>query len=324
MKTYNLDTIQKVPLREVWPHEAHDFTKWLAEEQNLATLGMAVGIELELIETESSVGSFNVDIYAQESGTGRKVIIENQLEDTNHDHLGKVITYAAGKGAEVVIWVVAHARDEHRQAIEWLNQHTDSDFGFFLVEVELWKIGGSLPAPRFGVVEQPNEWTKTVKLSEGLSETEKVKLAYWTAYRDVAGGHPEFLKEFSPQKPSKDHWSTLRLGVSAYHLALLIDTHRRPHGHRAVRGRRQGDRAPRHRQQRGLRGSPRADGGDLRCEKGIGAALLQGGPPHQGPPGRMAGVHRGTARMGPRDEKNNRGDRALKNAPAVKCRGVFY
>lgn len=118
MKTYNLDTIQKVPLREVWPHEAHDFTKWLAEEQNLATLGMAVGIELELIETESSVGSFNVDIYAQESGTGRKVIIENQLEDTNHDHLGKVITYAAGKGAEVVIWVVAHARDEHRQAIE--------------------------------------------------------------------------------------------------------------------------------------------------------------------------------------------------------------
>lgn len=226
MKTYNLDTIQKVPLREVWPHEAHDFTKWLADEQNLATLGMAVGIELELIETESSVGSFNVDIYAQESGTGRKVIIENQLEDTNHDHLGKVITYAAGKGAEVVIWVVAHARDEHRQAIEWLNQHTDSDFGFFLVEVELWRIGDSLPAPRFGVVEQPNEWTKTVKLSEGLSETEKVKLAYWTAYREVAGGHPEFLKEFSPQKPSKDHWSTLRLGVSAYHLALLIDTHK--------------------------------------------------------------------------------------------------
>ena len=122
--------------------------------------------------------------------------------------------------------VVTTVRDEHRQAIEWLNQHTDSDFGFFLVEVELWKIGGSLPAPRFGVVEQPNEWTKTVKLSEGLSETEKVKLAYWTAYRDVAGGHPEFLKEFSPQKPSKDHWSTLRLGVSAYHLALLIDTHK--------------------------------------------------------------------------------------------------
>lgn len=128
-------------------------------------LSSAVGIELELIETESSVGSLNVDIYAQEAGTGRKVIIENQL-------------YAAGKGAEVVVWVVARARDEHRQAIEWLNQHTDSDFGFFLVEIELWSIGDSLPAPRFNVVEQPNEWTKAIKLSEGLSETERVKLSY--------------------------------------------------------------------------------------------------------------------------------------------------
>lgn len=106
----------------------------------------------------------------------------DQLEDTNHDHLGKVITYAAGKGAEVVIWVVAHARDEHRQAIEWLNQHTDNDFGFFLVEIELWAIGDSLPAPKFNVVEQPNEWAKAIKMSEGLSETEQTKLAYWTKF----------------------------------------------------------------------------------------------------------------------------------------------
>lgn len=127
---YNLDTLKKVELRDVWPHEALDFTKWLSQESNLAMLSSAVGIELELIETESSVGSFNVDIYAQEVGTGRKAIIENQLEDTNHDHLGKVITYAAGKGAEIVVWVVAHARDEHRQAIEWLNQHTDSVLAF--------------------------------------------------------------------------------------------------------------------------------------------------------------------------------------------------
>lgn len=213
-------------MRDVWPHEALDFTKWLSEEPNLAILSSAVGIELELIETESSVGSFNVDIYAQEAGTGRKVIIENQLEDTNHDHLGKVITYAAGKGAEVVVWVVARARDEHRQAIEWLNQHTDSDFGFFLVEIELWSIGDSLPAPRFNVVEQPNEWTKAIKLSEGLSETERVKLSYWTKYREVAQATPEFLRVFNPQKPSKDHWTTLRCGTSAYHIALLIDTQR--------------------------------------------------------------------------------------------------
>lgn len=223
---YNLDKLKKVDLRDVWPHEALDFTKWLSEEPNLAILSSAVGIELELIETESSVGSFNVDIYAQEAGTRRKVIIENQLEDTNHDHLGKVITYAAGKGAEVVVWVVARARDEHRQAIEWLNQHTDSDFGFFLVEIELWSIGDSLPAPRFNVVEQPNEWTKAIKLSEGLSETERVKLSYWTKYREVAQATPEFLRVFNPQKPSKDHWTTLRCGTSAYHIALLIDTQR--------------------------------------------------------------------------------------------------
>ena len=143
----DLDHLKRVELRKVWPHEALDFTKWLSSPANLNMLGEAVGVELELIETESSVGSFNVDIYAQEVGTGRKVIIENQLEDTNHDHLGKVITYAAGKGAQVIIWVVAHARDEHRQAIEWLNEHTDNDFGFFLVEIELWTIGDSKPAP---------------------------------------------------------------------------------------------------------------------------------------------------------------------------------
>ena len=124
-RQYKLGQIATVDLRDVWPHEALDFTKWLSENENLEILSEAVGIELELVETESSVGSFNVDIFADEVGTGRKVIIENQLEETNHDHLGKIITYAAGKDAEVVIWIVAHARDEHKQAIEWLNQHTE-------------------------------------------------------------------------------------------------------------------------------------------------------------------------------------------------------
>lgn len=221
---YDLDQLKKVDLRKVWPHEALDFTKWLSEDSNLSMLGGVIGVELELIESESSVGSFSVDIYAQEVGTGRKVIIENQLEDTNHDHLGKVITYAAGKGADVVVWVVARARDEHRQAVEWLNQRTDSDCGFFLVEIELWSIGDSLPAPRFNVVEQPNEWAKSIKLSEGLSETERTKLSYWTKYFEIAQASPEFLRSFNPQKPSKDHWTTLRCGTSAYHIALLIDT----------------------------------------------------------------------------------------------------
>ena len=143
-------------LRTVWPHEALDFTKWLSLDANLALLGEAIGIEISLEERESSVGNFNVDIFALENGSDRKIIIENQLEDTNHDHLGKLITYASGKGAEVIIWMVKRARDEHRQAIEWLNQHTDSRIGFFLVEIELWQIDDSKLAPKFNVVEKPN------------------------------------------------------------------------------------------------------------------------------------------------------------------------
>ena len=103
-------------------------------------LGNNIGIDIDLEERESSVGSFNVDIYAVESGTGRKIIIENQLEDTNHDHLGKLITYASGKGAEVIVWIVKRARDEHRQAIEWLNQHTDSNIGFFWLRLNCGKL----------------------------------------------------------------------------------------------------------------------------------------------------------------------------------------
>ena len=223
-KNYNLGKLKKVDLRDVWPHEALDFTKWLAVDENLKLLTDAVGIELELLETESSVGAFNVDIYAQEVGTERKVIIENQLEDTNHDHLGKVITYAAGKGAEAVIWVVKRARDEHRQAIEWLNQHIDSGLGFFLVEIELWQIGDSNPAPSFNVVEQPNEWTRTLKMSEGMSETDLVKLSYWTKYREIAEEDMEFAAVFKPRRPTKNHWSILSCGTSSYHIALLIDT----------------------------------------------------------------------------------------------------
>ena len=108
----------------------------MAEDANLEELGNAVDIDIDLEERESSVGSFSVDLFATETGSGRKIIIENQLEDTNHDHLGKLITYASGKGAEVIIWIVKRARDEHRQAIEWLNQHTDSNIGFFLVEID--------------------------------------------------------------------------------------------------------------------------------------------------------------------------------------------
>lgn len=217
-----LSHIEKVELRKVWAHEAQDFTKWLAEEDNLTALGEAIGIDLELIETESNVGSFSADIFAQEIGSGRKVVIENQLEETNHDHLGKIITYAAGKEAELVVWIVARARDEHKQAVEWLNQHTDVEFGFFLIEIELWKIDGSHPAPRFNIVERPNEWAKAVKASEGASETERMRLQYWQRYSELAQNDKAFISVMHPQKPSMDHWSSISIGSSSYHLALLL------------------------------------------------------------------------------------------------------
>lgn len=119
-------------LRIVWPHEALDFTPWLSQDDNIDILADAVGLEITVNETESSVGDFNVDIFASEIGTDRKIIIENQLEDTNHDHLGKLITYASGKSADVIIWVVKRAREEHKAAIEWLNNHTDDKISFSL------------------------------------------------------------------------------------------------------------------------------------------------------------------------------------------------
>lgn len=176
---------------------------------------------MELEERESSVGSFNVDIFAKEVGTNRRVIIENQLEDTNHDHLGKLITYASGKGAEVIVWVVKRARDEHRQAIEWLNQHTDSNIGFFLLEIELWQIGDSEKAPRFNIVEKPNDWTKTMKTIEGLSNTDLLKLEFWTGFNDAMNNNDVFKHHFRSRKASPQHWYDLSIGSSAYHVALL-------------------------------------------------------------------------------------------------------
>ena len=207
-------------LRSIWPHEANDFTKWLADEHNLAKLGEEIGIELELEERESSVGNFNVDLYAKEEGTGRKVIIENQLEETDHDHLGKLITYASGKGAEVVVWVVKRARDEHRQAIEWLNQHTDTDLGFFLVEIELWQIDDSAIAPKFSVIERPNDWGKQMKSVAGLNNTEQIQLAFWQKFNDKMNASPDFTKHFKTRKAQPQNWYDISVGSSEYHLCF--------------------------------------------------------------------------------------------------------
>ena len=156
-----LGRLQEVKdIRSVWPDEARDFTPWLALPENLEILADTIGIDLSVQDTEVAVGDFRADIIAYETDTDRKVLIENQLEDTNHDHLGKLITYASGTGADYIIWIVKHVRDEHRAAIEWLNNHTDEQIGFFLCEIKVFQIGDSMRAPKFEIIEKPNDWVK--------------------------------------------------------------------------------------------------------------------------------------------------------------------
>lgn len=205
-------------LRKVWAHEALDFTPWLAEDDNLALLSDAVGLEISLDETESNVGDFNVDIYASEIGTDRKIIIENQLEDTNHDHLGKLITYASGKSADIIIWVVKRAREEHRSAIEWLNNHTDEKIAFFLVEIKLYQIGDSDIAVKFDVVEKPNDWAKEIKKQINTAPSLQTRYDYWVAFNEYAfesNKNSRFIKEFNKRKANTDHWMNFSVGSSA-------------------------------------------------------------------------------------------------------------
>ena len=213
--TATLDTLVEIDdLRQAWPNEARDFTPWLAKEENIAKLADAIGVDITVSETESSVGNFNLDISAKVTGTDQRIIIENQLEETNHDHLGKLITYAAGKTANIVIWVVKHAREEHRAAIEWLNNHTDEDVGFFLCEVKLYKIGNSKPAPKFEIIEKPNDWSRDIRQTERATGTEKLRLEYWTAFQNYTTTQPQFLSEFRNRRPSKDHWLSFGIGSS--------------------------------------------------------------------------------------------------------------
>lgn len=209
-------------LREIWPHEALDFTPWLAKEENLSLLADAVGLDITVDEKESPVGSFSVDIFASETGTERKIIIENQLEDTNHDHLGKLITYASGKSADIIIWVVKRAREEHKAAIEWLNNHTDDNIGFFLCEIKLYKIGTSDPAVKFEVIEKPNDWSKEVKKNNNnYSATQMARLEYWTAFIDYSFQNAAFSKIFRKRKPATDHWLSFSVGTSGCGISVL-------------------------------------------------------------------------------------------------------
>ncbi len=220
----NLGKIKKVELRKAWNHEASDFTNWLAEEENLRLLSDEIGVDIKLIQTEATVGRFNVDILAEEENTGNKIVIENQLEATNHDHLGKIITYASGFDANMVVWVVKEAREEHRQAIDWLNEHTDENLAFFLIQVELWQIGDSPFAPKFEIVSKPNDWAKTVKQSVGrskITDTKAQQLEFWEQFKAYARSHDTKLRL---QKSYPQHWTNISIGSSHAHISLTLNS----------------------------------------------------------------------------------------------------
>ena len=219
-----LANLKQVSLREVWKHEALDFTNWLAKEDNLALLSDELGIEISLIRTEASVGKFNVDVLAEEENTGRKIIIENQLESTDHDHLGKIITYASGFDASIIIWIVKDIRDEHKQAIDWLNEHTDEHANFFAVKMEVWQIGDSPYAPKFQVISQPNDWAKAIKKSHtknDLSEIKLMQLDFWTEFRKYGKENNSKLRF---RKPFPQHWYDISVGDARAQLSLVTDT----------------------------------------------------------------------------------------------------
>jgi hypothetical protein len=215
-----LGKIKEIDIRSVWAHEQYDFSKWLAEEENIKALGEVLNLSLTDVDTEQFVGSYRCDIICKDELTGKSVLIENQLEATNHDHLGKIITYASGLDASVVVWIVSSARDEHASAIEWLNKHTDEDVSFFLIEVHAYTIGNSDPAPMFKIIEQPNDFVKTVKaLAEKgeLNERQKHRLDFWRQFNDVVD---ERGKPFNKHKPTTDHWYTVAVGSSKCHISI--------------------------------------------------------------------------------------------------------
>lgn len=219
----SLGKIEKVDIRSQWANEEYDFTPWLAKESNIQILADEIGLDIEVEDTEVYIGSYKADIVAVD-GENRKVIIENQLSKTDHKHLGQLLTYASGIGAKIVIWICTDVTDEHRQAIDWLNEMTIADVSFFACEIQLWRIGDSEPAPKFDVISSPNDWQKTVKSSvptEALSDTKKSHLEFWNALKEYM---TEAGTDIRLRTPRPQHWYTMAVGRSKFNLSLTTNT----------------------------------------------------------------------------------------------------
>ena len=222
MATMKFGKLQEVDIRKLWSHEQYDFSEWLSKSENLEQLNEVIGLTLSEVEKEVYVGAYRCDLVGVDETTGDKVIIENQLEASNHDHLGKIITYASGLDAKVVVWIVKEAREEHRSAIEWLNNNTSDKLNFFLIEIHAYQIGDSLCAPKFEIVEKPNGFIKNAKGQSGSGEYNKgqsEKIEFWTRFNEIL---IERGKPFNVRKPTTDHWYDIAIGTSDAHVSLTI------------------------------------------------------------------------------------------------------
>jgi hypothetical protein len=216
-----LGKIQQVDLREVWPNEASSFTPWL--EQNPQELGEILGLDLEFVR-EKPVGKFSLDLFGTDLTTGRKVIVENQLEVTNHGHLGQLLTYAGGVEPSILVWVAKSIRQEHRAALEWLNSVTGPETLFFGIEVKAVRIGDSDPAPMLDIVVEPNSWAKNLRSTgSGSLESEKSKAysAFWRMFIDQVSLE---LPEFVNRTAWSNAWLPTGAGISSVNLNLVFSS----------------------------------------------------------------------------------------------------
>jgi hypothetical protein len=220
-----LGKIERVDLRAVWNNEATDFTPWLAAQENLDALSEVLGMDLETIAMEQFVGPFRADLLCKDAYTQATVLIENQLEKTNHSHLGQILTYGAGLNVKTIIWIASRFTDEHRAALDWLNEATDEGYSFFGIEIELLRIGNSAPAPQFKIISQPNAWSKnireTAQHSGELTGAKQQQLAYWTAFKEYV---KEAGKPLRLQKPLPQHWTNIAIGRSNFWLCARVNT----------------------------------------------------------------------------------------------------
>lgn len=191
--------------RDAWPHEEYDFTPWLYE--HLSELGEVLGLMLEPEDREFAVGSYSADIIATCPSDGSTVLIENQIEKADHQHLGQIMTYLAGTGAETVVWISTAFSEPHLSAVRWLNEHTVEPYAFFAVRLRVVKIGSSLPAPIFEVLERPNNWDRHLQAEQrerrAYSDRASDRLDFWERIREAA---PDFTSRGLLVNAASSQW----------------------------------------------------------------------------------------------------------------------